>query len=252
MIIHLSPQRRDDALTVSKAGDLLVVNGEAFDFSKVEEGDTLPLGAIKSMWFSGDVFRVDGELSVTLLFPNPWNYSPEQAFPVPLQNVPNGAVALPKPLPGDIPIEELSPVSDNSARTGVIEWSQLVTASMKTEAEEAVHLQDMKAALNAKNKAAVNQISRIQDRIDTSGYGIEAGEATSKDEAEQAALVINLRSWKAYKFALGKVTAQPTWHASPVWPVEPAVPEIEASPMTILDWSEADPVPGAGAGVDRR
>ena len=76
------------------------------------------------------------------------------------------------------------------------------------------------------------QIARIQDRIDTIGYGIEAGEATPEDEAEQAALMLSLKSWKAYKFALGKVTAQPTWHASPVWPVEPAIPEIEASPMS--------------------
>ena len=220
MIICLSPQRRDDTLTVSKSGDVLVVNGETFDFSKVGEGDTLPLAAIKSMWFSGDVSRTDGELSLTLLFPNPWNYSPEQAFPVPLKEVPDGAIALPKPLP------------NNSEIRGVIDWSQLITASMKAKAEVAAHLQAMKTALAVKNSTAVIQISRIQDRINTIGYGIEAGEATPEDEAEQAALMLSLKSWKAYKFALGKVTAQPTWHASPVWPVEPAIPEIEASPMS--------------------
>ena len=233
MIIFLSPQRRDDMLTVSKSGDVLVVNGETFDFSKVGEGDTLPLAAIKSMWFSGDVSRTDGELSLTLLFPNPWNYSPEQAFPAPLQGVPDGAIALPKPLPSDPPTEEQAPLPSNSERMGVIDWSQLITASMKVEAEVAAHLQSMKTTLAAKNATAVIQISRIQDRIDTIGYGIEAGEATPEDEAEQAALVLSLKAWKSYKFALGKVTAQPTWHASPVWPVEPAIPEIEASPMSL-------------------
>lgn len=243
MIIYLSPQRRDDTLAVTKAGDRLVVNGESFDFSQVGEGDTLPLAAIDSMWFSGDVFRADGDLSVTLLFPNPWNYSPEQAFPVPLKEVPDGAIALPKPLPSDPPTEEQAPLPNDSERMGVIDWSQLITASMKAEAEVAAHLQAMKTALIGKNSTAVAKIARIQDRIDTIGYGIEAGEATSEDEAEQAKLVVNLKSWKAYKFALGKVTAQPAWHASPVWPVEPITPEIEATPMTILDWREADPVP---------
>ena len=232
MIIFLSPQRRDDTLAVTKAGDRLVVNGESFDFSQVGEGDTLPLAAIDSMWFSGDVFRADGDLSVTLLFPNPWNYSQEQAFPVPLQDVPDGLVVLPKPLPSDPPIEEQPPSPNTVERSGVIDWSQLVTASMKAEAEVAAHLQAMKTLLAAKNSTAVIQIARIQDRIDTIGYGIEAGEATPEDEAEQAALIVTLKAWKSYKYALGKVTAQPTWHASPVWPTEPVIPKIEASPMS--------------------
>lgn len=232
MIIYLSPPRRDDTLAVTKAGDRLVVNGESFDFSQVGEGDTLPLAAIDSMWFSGDVFRAGGDLSVTLLFPNPWNYSQEQAFPVPLQDVPDGLVVLPKPLPSDPPIEEQPPSPNTVERSGVIDWSQLVTASMKAEAEVAAHLQAMKTLLAAKNSTAVIQIARIQDRIDTIGYGIEAGEATPEDEAEQAALIVTLKAWKSYKYALGKVTAQPTWHASPVWPTEPVIPKIEASPMS--------------------
>lgn len=98
MKIILSPQRRDDTLEVIKNGDVLTVNGEDFDFSPIGEGDTLPRQAIYSMWFAGDVDRVNGELTLTLLFPNPWNYSHEQAFPVPLENVPDGPVAFPQPL----------------------------------------------------------------------------------------------------------------------------------------------------------
>lgn len=98
MIINLSPQRRDDTLEVVKKGNKLSLNGEEFDFSPMSEGDTLPLSAIKSQWFAADVEMIGGELVVALLLPNPVNYSPEQAFPVPLQNVADGLVALPQPL----------------------------------------------------------------------------------------------------------------------------------------------------------
>jgi hypothetical protein len=98
MKIILSPQRRDDILTVIKNGDVLTVNGEDFDLSPINEGDTLPREAISSIWFSEQVDRIDGELVVTLLFPNPWNYSQAQAFPVPLENVPDGLVIFPQPL----------------------------------------------------------------------------------------------------------------------------------------------------------
>jgi hypothetical protein len=111
-----------------------------------------------------------------------------------------------------------------------IDWSKLITQAMKAAAVVVAHLAAMKAELAARNAQAVAQIARIQDRIDTIGYGIDAGEATEEDVAEQAALTISIAAWKAYKFALGKVTKQPTWPATPVWPVEPAVPEIEADP----------------------
>lgn len=99
MIIKLVPQRRDDSLEVIKSGHVLTVNGEAFDFSRMQEGDTLPRSAIASEWFAGDVEFADGQLVVTLLLPNPVNFSPEQAFPVDIVNVPDGPVVFPKPLP---------------------------------------------------------------------------------------------------------------------------------------------------------
>ncbi|MFK9081943.1 hypothetical protein [Pseudomonas neuropathica] len=98
MRINLSPQRRDDVLEVVKQGSALVLNGEVFDFSPMAAGDTLPAAAINSEWFDGAVAHVGGELVVTLILPNPWNYSREQAFPVPLLNVPDGPVVFPLPL----------------------------------------------------------------------------------------------------------------------------------------------------------
>lgn len=112
-----------------------------------------------------------------------------------------------------------------------IDWSQLITKAMKDDAAASTALALAKADLAARNSAAVVQIARIQDRVDTLGYGIDTGEATEEDEAEQAALLLNLKAWKAYKFALGKVTAKASWPANPEWPAEPVVPVIEANPM---------------------
>ena len=99
MRIKLSPVRRDDTLEVSRAGVTLTIKGEVFDFSQMAAGDTLPSSAISSLWFFGQVDNVDGELELTLILPLPANYSQEQAFPIPLENVPNGPVVFPAPLP---------------------------------------------------------------------------------------------------------------------------------------------------------
>ncbi|GFM48949.1 phage tail protein [Pseudomonas cichorii] len=114
-----------------------------------------------------------------------------------------------------------------------IDWTQLVTKAMKEAAALAAHLAAMKAELAARNAKAAAQILRIQDRIDTLGYGIDSGDATDEDEAEQADLMISVASWKAYKFALGKVAKQPTWPAAPSWPIEPSIPVIEADPLSV-------------------
>ena len=101
MIIQLVPQRRDDTVEVVKQGDSLIINGERFDFSPMGDGDTLPRSAIQSEWIASGtkVEKLGGEIRVTLLLPIPANFSPEQAFPVPLENVPDGPVQLPGPLP---------------------------------------------------------------------------------------------------------------------------------------------------------
>ncbi|MCF5708994.1 MULTISPECIES: hypothetical protein [Pseudomonas syringae group] len=99
MKILLVPQRREDSLTIFKDGQRVILNGETFDFSRMNDGDTLPYGAVSSHWFISDVQNVGGELEFSLLVPIPANYSQEQAFPKPLLDVANGPVPLPKPLP---------------------------------------------------------------------------------------------------------------------------------------------------------
>lgn len=99
MKINLSPQNRPDTLLIVKAGNKLTINGELFDFSSMVDGDTLPASAVASEWLVGDVHKANGELELTLILPLPINYSPAQAFPMPLVISADGPVALPQPLP---------------------------------------------------------------------------------------------------------------------------------------------------------
>ncbi|RAU43416.1 MULTISPECIES: hypothetical protein [unclassified Pseudomonas] len=108
MIIKLSPQISDEKLEVIKSGSVLTLNGEAFDFSRMADGDTLPRSAIASDWFVGDVDKIGEELVVTLTLPLPVNYSQEQAFPADLLNVADGPVAFPQPLPEPVALQEIT------------------------------------------------------------------------------------------------------------------------------------------------
>lgn len=114
MRIKFSPQRRDDTLVLIKNGDVLTVNGEAFDFGPLPDGGTLPAAAVDSEWFADNVQRENGELIINLILPNPVNYSPEQAFPADLANLLDGQIMLPKPLPETLlePGNQKSEVSD--------------------------------------------------------------------------------------------------------------------------------------------
>jgi hypothetical protein len=96
MIIKLSPQRRDDTLTVTKAGDVLTINGMEYDFSQVPDGGLLPRDAVDCPWLASDVERVDGELLLTLLLPHGADASEAARFPEPLTDVPDGEVELPQ------------------------------------------------------------------------------------------------------------------------------------------------------------
>lgn len=70
MIIKLSPVRSDSMLSVTKAGDALVVNGVSFDFSRLKDGETLPAKAISSDWITQDVARGGADIEITLIMPH--------------------------------------------------------------------------------------------------------------------------------------------------------------------------------------
>ena len=106
MIIKLSPVRMDETLTISRAGDILTINGEPFDFSQLLEGATLPKSAISSEHFVGPVERINGELHLTLRLPHGANPPQHVAFPEPIHVTEDGPVAL----PFDAPQEEVAEV----------------------------------------------------------------------------------------------------------------------------------------------
>lgn len=95
MKINLSPQVRPDALAVIKAGDKLIINGEAFDFTQLPEGAILPASAVDCEFIIGDVRRQDGELHLTLLLPISADAEHDACFPEPIVSQEDGPIKLP-------------------------------------------------------------------------------------------------------------------------------------------------------------
>jgi len=95
MEIKLSPQRRDDTLSVSKVGDVLTINGDAFDFSALPDGETVQPGVVPCEWIVGPVSRTGGELNITLILPHGPNPPASVAFPEPIINPADGVISLP-------------------------------------------------------------------------------------------------------------------------------------------------------------
>ena len=95
MRINLSPVRLDEQLLLDVEGDVIMANGEEFDFSPLPDGATLPRPAILSDWFTGDVSRIDGELHLTIRLPWGANAPEETRFPVPIVVAEDGSVELP-------------------------------------------------------------------------------------------------------------------------------------------------------------
>ena len=99
MIITLTPMRRDDALTLHRAGDVLTINGVAHDFGPLPEGALLPCAAVGCDWIASDVARIEGAIHLTLILPHGPDAAPETLFPAPLHLAEDGPVALPGQTP---------------------------------------------------------------------------------------------------------------------------------------------------------
>ncbi|MGU5821794.1 hypothetical protein ACV1EH_21105 [Aeromonas caviae] len=81
MKIRFSPARMDEPLSGHVDGDILTLAGVAIDLSPLNEGATLPHGAISSPYIVGDVERRDGVISLTLICPHGANAPYETRFP---------------------------------------------------------------------------------------------------------------------------------------------------------------------------
>lgn len=95
MKITFSPMRDDRVLRLERAGDRLTINGEAFDFSPLPEGATLPTEAVACDWIAGAVTRVNGVLAIPLILPLGPDAPSAARFPMPV--VPGGDGPIPLP-----------------------------------------------------------------------------------------------------------------------------------------------------------
>lgn len=95
MQITLTPVRRDDSLTVLRAGDTLVLNGLALDLAAYD-AEAAPCD-----WIVGQPLRLAGTWQVTLILPHGPVDDPGQPgaqavlFPAPLSLAGDGPVVLP-------------------------------------------------------------------------------------------------------------------------------------------------------------
>ncbi|MCF5233101.1 MULTISPECIES: hypothetical protein [unclassified Pseudomonas] len=98
MKIHFMPQQRLDGVKYQRVGPYQIeVNGELFDFSRLQEGDELiaPV-AVKSTWFAHRV-SVEGEhLCLALLVPvaSGFNFSGVRPVDVTIEH--NGVIEVPQ------------------------------------------------------------------------------------------------------------------------------------------------------------
>ncbi|KSV64047.1 hypothetical protein N185_35355 [Sinorhizobium sp. GW3] len=94
MRIVWSPQRRDETAVIMKSGDVLTVDGVAFDFSPLPDGATLPADATGSDLI-GNVDRIAGKIVITMILPHGPLANEAVRFPQPWADVPDGPVAIP-------------------------------------------------------------------------------------------------------------------------------------------------------------
>lgn len=96
MEIKLSPQRRDEALSLSREGETLTINDTIVDLSAIAEGAEGVLGeTLCEGWIVGEVTRNGGGLSLTIVLPHGPNPSDAVAFPAPINDPPDGPITLP-------------------------------------------------------------------------------------------------------------------------------------------------------------
>lgn len=94
--IKFSPTRTDfmELLTVSVKGFIVTVNGEVFDFSPLQDGDTLHPDAVDSLYFTGDISRTGDDLNIVLLMPYRFTEDMDILFPEAV-SVKSGVVKVP-------------------------------------------------------------------------------------------------------------------------------------------------------------
>jgi len=91
--INLSPVRSNEVLVITKLGEVLTINGVAYDLSVIPNGGSI---VDQGLPFIGDIDKdINGNATLTLLYPHGASPTQEQAFPLPIVNPKDGKVLLP-------------------------------------------------------------------------------------------------------------------------------------------------------------
>lgn len=197
MIIKLSPVRSDIGLSVVKLGETLELNAIAFDFSRLPDGATLPAEAVGCEFIVSPIERINGELVLTLMLPHAADAPAAARFPVDLY-----------PADGQVQLPGLELGERRTASTGVIDWSQMITADTKAQVAAEQLLASVAADLAQRRAVADAAIAPLQDAVDLA-------EATESE----ASL---LREWKRYRVALSRLPDQEGYPNEIDWPAPPA------------------------------
>lgn len=93
--ITLMPQFSDAVLHLIKSGYTLLVNGNSYDFSAMNDGDVIPSDAISDPNIIGAISKEDGIVNLTILMP----YSDPDAdesvtFPEPIDLTEDGEITF--------------------------------------------------------------------------------------------------------------------------------------------------------------
>lgn len=94
MNIRFSPVCRMGNLALSRVGDELTVNGVAYDFGPLGEGDILPRNAVGCEMLASDVTRTNGVIHMTVTLPYGEVASEAVRFPVPIIAL-DGVIEIP-------------------------------------------------------------------------------------------------------------------------------------------------------------
>lgn len=95
----------DDALALSRAGQTLIINGDALDLSILGEGDLIEDAHDLHPMLRDTIERVDGVVHVTLRLPVHWR-SGHVDDPDPIIGPPDGTIAVPDLSGSEPEIEE--------------------------------------------------------------------------------------------------------------------------------------------------
>lgn len=95
MRITYSPVEGLAPIELSVEGDVLTINGVAYDFSALADGDSIPFVALAEPLIVSDVVRIGGVVELTVILPHGQNAPEETRFPTPVDLLVNGTVEIP-------------------------------------------------------------------------------------------------------------------------------------------------------------